>query len=186
MALPALTVMASMNWSLQLLVPTNRARLVFFISLSTVFCQRTEDKWRLHRMFQPVHWVFFMQYHFIKPFNHYCFSSQKTALSQFQAKKVTDQNLSNILGEILRPIKPSYHNKILLQTSFVLFMCITSTFQQYVSDNMLIQFLYDAYHTDFTCMVRKNNLCYFRMGKVMWSFTSVNSSSTLLLLQRAT
>lgn len=36
---PALTVMASMNWSLQLLVPTSRARLVFLISLSTVFCQ---------------------------------------------------------------------------------------------------------------------------------------------------
>ena len=34
---PALTVMASMNWSLQLLVPTRRARLVFLISLSTVF-----------------------------------------------------------------------------------------------------------------------------------------------------
>lgn len=43
--LPALTVMASMNWSLQLLVPTSRARLVFFISLSTVFCQRPE-KWQ--------------------------------------------------------------------------------------------------------------------------------------------
>lgn len=39
---PALTVMASMNWSLQLLVPTSRARLVFFISLSTVFCQEED------------------------------------------------------------------------------------------------------------------------------------------------
>lgn len=42
-SLPALTVMASMNWSLQLLVPTSRARLVFLISLSTVFWQ-TENQ----------------------------------------------------------------------------------------------------------------------------------------------
>lgn len=34
--------MASMNWSLQLLVPTSRARLVFFMSLSTVFCQKVK------------------------------------------------------------------------------------------------------------------------------------------------
>lgn len=33
---PALTVMASMNCSLQLFVPTTSARLVFLISLSTV------------------------------------------------------------------------------------------------------------------------------------------------------
>jgi len=34
--LPELTVMASTNWSLQLLVPIKRAKLVFFMSLSTV------------------------------------------------------------------------------------------------------------------------------------------------------
>lgn len=36
---PALTVMASMNWSLQVWVPTTKAIFVFLISLSTVFCQ---------------------------------------------------------------------------------------------------------------------------------------------------
>lgn len=53
LVLPALTVMASMNWSLQLLVPTSRARLVFFISLSTVFCQRTFGKERSFRRYIP-------------------------------------------------------------------------------------------------------------------------------------
>lgn len=37
-SIPALTVMASMNWSLQEFVPTTSARLVFLISLSTVLC----------------------------------------------------------------------------------------------------------------------------------------------------
>lgn len=36
--------MASMNWSLQLLVPTRRAKFVFFISLSTVFCRERTHK----------------------------------------------------------------------------------------------------------------------------------------------
>lgn len=39
---PALTVTALTNCSLQLLLPTTSARLVFFISLSTVFCKNTQ------------------------------------------------------------------------------------------------------------------------------------------------
>lgn len=41
---PALTVIASMNCSLQLLVPTTRARFVFLMSLSTVLWKRQRDK----------------------------------------------------------------------------------------------------------------------------------------------
>lgn len=41
--LPALTVMASINWSLQEFVPTTRARLVFLISLSTVLCMTQQQ-----------------------------------------------------------------------------------------------------------------------------------------------
>lgn len=40
---PALTVMASMNWSLQECVPTTKARFVFLISLSTVLCCGNKD-----------------------------------------------------------------------------------------------------------------------------------------------
>lgn len=39
---PALTVTALTNCSLQLLLPTTRARLVFLISLSTVLCRRAQ------------------------------------------------------------------------------------------------------------------------------------------------
>ena len=41
--LPELTVMASTNCSLQVLVPITRARLVFFRSLSTVLCKTTSQ-----------------------------------------------------------------------------------------------------------------------------------------------
>lgn len=40
---PALTVTALTNCSLQLLLPTTRARFVFLISLSTVLCGRTQE-----------------------------------------------------------------------------------------------------------------------------------------------
>lgn len=49
---PALTVTALTNCSLQLLLPTTRARFVFLISLSTVLCGRAQErqdwsvKWR--------------------------------------------------------------------------------------------------------------------------------------------
>lgn len=41
---PALTVTALTNCSLQLLLPTTRARFVFLISLSTVLCRDTDGK----------------------------------------------------------------------------------------------------------------------------------------------
>lgn len=45
---PALTVMASMNWSLQECVPTTKARFVFLISLSTVLCGGNKDAEQLN------------------------------------------------------------------------------------------------------------------------------------------
>ena len=45
---PALTVMASMNWSLQECVPTTKARFVFLISLSTVLCCGNKDAQQLN------------------------------------------------------------------------------------------------------------------------------------------
>lgn len=45
---PALTVMASMNWSLQECVPTTKARFVFLISLSTVLCFGNKDAQQLN------------------------------------------------------------------------------------------------------------------------------------------
>lgn len=45
---PALTVMASMNWSLQECVPTTKARFVFLISLSTVLCCGNKDAKQLN------------------------------------------------------------------------------------------------------------------------------------------
>lgn len=41
---PALTVTALTNCSLQLLLPTTRARFVFLISLSTVLCGRAQER----------------------------------------------------------------------------------------------------------------------------------------------
>lgn len=45
---PALTVMASINWSLQECVPTTKARFVFLISLSTVLCCGNKDAQQLN------------------------------------------------------------------------------------------------------------------------------------------
>lgn len=45
---PALTVMASINWSLQECVPTTKARFVFLISLSTVLCCGNKDEQQLN------------------------------------------------------------------------------------------------------------------------------------------
>lgn len=47
---PALTVMASMNWSLQECVPTTKARFVFLISLSTVLCCGNKDAQQLNQL----------------------------------------------------------------------------------------------------------------------------------------
>lgn len=44
---PALTVMASKNWSLQECVPTTKARFVFLMSLSTVLCCGNKDAQQL-------------------------------------------------------------------------------------------------------------------------------------------